>query len=81
LSAVKAGLNQMTDSLHDLETMQIKVAFLEDTLSKLSDEFYRQQRDLDNLKSQYLMLVNKLQGLQNNSSGGESSQDERPPHY
>lgn len=63
------------------EDLQIKVAFLEDSLSKLSDEFYLQQRELEELKSKYAGLVNKVRGM----SGGESSPadalDERPPHY
>ena len=68
----------MTKSVEELE---IKVAFLEDALSKLSDEFYLQQRDLENIKSQQIALIDKL-----NSSGGDDSSptevsDGRPPHY
>lgn len=63
------------------EDLQIKVAFLEDSLSKLSDEFYLQQRELEDLKANYAGLVNKVRGM----SGGESEQaqvlDEKPPHY
>ena len=68
----------MTKSVEELE---IKVAFLEDALSKLSDEFYLQQRDLENIKAQQIALIDKL----NSSSDDDSSQsavlDERPPHY
>ncbi len=67
--------------INKLETLQIKVAFLEDTVAKLSDEFYQQQRDLEKLKSQYSALVNKMQGLENNSNSTEQILDERPPHY
>lgn len=65
----------------DFEDLQIKVAFLEDSLSKLSDEFYLQQRELEGLKGKYAGLINKVRGM----SGGDSTQaqvlDERPPHY
>ena len=68
----------MTKSVEELE---IKVAFLEDALSKLSDEFYLQQRDLEDIKAQQTALVDKL----NNSSGNDDMRadalDERPPHY
>ena len=68
----------MTKSVEELE---IKVAFLEDALSKLSDEFYLQQRDLENIKAQQIALIDKL----NSSSDDDLSQsavlDERPPHY
>ena len=47
----------MTKSVEELE---IKVAFLEDALAKLSDEFYVQQRELDNLKSQQTALIDKV---------------------
>ena len=68
----------MTKSVEELE---IKVAFLEDALAKLSDEFYLQQRDLENLKAQQITLIEKV----NNASSQEPEQgqilDERPPHY
>ena len=68
----------MTKSVEELE---IKVAFLEDALAKLSDEFYIQQRDLENLKAQQIALIDKV----NNSSGDDTQRgeilDERPPHY
>jgi len=65
-------------ALHDL---QVKVAFLEDSLSKLSDEFYLQQRELEDLKSKYSGLINKVRGLQTNDASAENILDERPPHY
>lgn len=65
----------------DFESLQIKVAFLEDTLSKLSDEFYLQQRELDELKSKYAGLINKVRTMDGGDSGSDLSTDERPPHY
>lgn len=71
----------MTDSDQALELMQIKVAFLEDTVTKLSDEFYQQQREIEKLKSQYAAMVEKLRTQENNDNNAEEVLDERPPHY
>lgn len=64
-----------------LEELQVKVAFLEDSLSKLSDEFFIQQRELETLKVQYVGLINKVRHLQGTESGDSEILDERPPHY
>ena len=37
----------------DIQDLQVKVAFLEDSLSKISDEYYQQQRELEKLKMQF----------------------------
>lgn len=63
------------------EELQIKVAFLEDSLSKLSDEFYLQQRELEELKSKYAGLINKVRGMGDGDTTPEQVLDERPPHY
>jgi len=68
----------MTKSVEELE---IKVAFLEDTLAKLSDEFYLQQRELENLKAQQTALIDKVNNNSNDESGRGDVLDERPPHY
>lgn len=71
----------MSDSNQELDVMQIKVAFLEDTVTKLSDEFYQQQRELEKLKSQYAAMVEKLRTQENNDNNAAEVLDERPPHY
>ena len=68
----------MTKSVEELE---IKVAFLEDTLVKLSDEFYLQQRELENLKAQQTALSDKVNNNSNDESARGEILDERPPHY
>jgi Uncharacterized protein conserved in bacteria len=68
----------MSKSLHELE---VKVAFLEESLSQLSDEFYRQQKELDVLKSNYISVINKLRSLQDGDSASTEVLDEKPPHY
>ena len=64
-----------------IQELEVKIAFLEDALNKLSDEHYAQQKEIDKLKLSYEILSEKI-----NSSGGEgavqgSLQDEVPPHY
>lgn len=68
----------MTKSVEELE---IKVAFLEDALAKLSDEFYLQQRDLENLKTQQIALIDKVNNTSSDQSDHGEILDERPPHY
>ncbi len=65
----------------DIQELQVKLAFLEDSLSKLSDEFFIQQRELEDLKAKYAGLITKMRGMHNNESGASAASDERPPHY
>ena len=69
----------MSDS--DIQNLQIKVAFLEDSLSKISDEFFVQQREIEDLKGKYAGLVLKMRGAQNDDQSQLEMVDERPPHY
>ena len=64
-----------------LDELQVKVAFLEDAVAKLSDEFYLQHKELRELKQQHAVLVEKLRGTQNGDSGQGEILDEPPPHY
>jgi len=64
-----------------IEELEVKVAFLEDALSKLSDEHYRQQKDLDILKNQHSMLLERINRRDDTVDSVVSSDDERPPHY
>jgi len=66
------------DAINELE---VKVAFLDDSLQKLSDEFFIQQRELEQLKAQYARLIGKLQHMQGSSDEPLESVNERPPHY
>ncbi len=69
----------MNDSAVD--DLQVKVAFLEDSLAKLSDEFYLQQREFNQLKSNYAALIEKMRGMQSGDSEQAQILDDRPPHY
>ncbi len=64
-----------------VQELQVKVAFLEDALSKLSDEFYAQQKELQQLALTVDALIGKLASTQNSEAQSDVVVDERPPHY
>lgn len=63
------------------EQLEVKVAFLEEALATLSDEHYAQQKELDELKRQMALLVEKFRNLQNSDNSEAQVLDEKPPHY
>lgn len=71
----------MTNNKSNNEELEVKVAFLEDALSTLSDEHYSQQKELDELKKQMTLLVEKLRNSQNSDNSEAEVFDEKPPHY
>jgi len=64
-----------------IEDLEVKVAFLEDALSKLSDEHYKQQKDLEMLKNQHSSLLERINRQDSTAEITTSVDDERPPHY
>lgn len=64
-----------------IEELEVKVAFLEDALAQLSDEFFLQQKELDELKGLYTMLLDKFRSVNSVENTETDIQDERPPHY
>ncbi len=64
-----------------LEELQVKVAFLEDTMAKISEEFYLQQKQLLELKQRHAALVDKLRNTQTTDSEATGAEHETPPHY
>lgn len=64
-----------------LEKLQVKVAFLEDSLSKISDEFFLQQKELLALKQQHAALVDKLHNYHTEAGEPAVPEQETPPHY
>lgn len=61
-----------------LSDLEVKCAYLEKTLSELSEVVWRQQRELDALKDAYRGLKDRL-----NAEPGlvDAAVNERPPHY
>lgn len=67
--------------LSKIDDLEMKIAFLEDALEKLSDEFYKQQTKVTLLTGQQSKLIEQVRSL-NDTNGSETSiSDERPPHY
>jgi uncharacterized coiled-coil protein SlyX len=64
-----------------LETLQIKIAYLEHSNAELSDVVSRQQRDIDSLREQMASLAMRLQALRETEISARTPEDERPPHY
>ena len=64
-----------------IESLEMKVAFLEDTLDKLSDEFYSQQKQMNILQHQQINLIQRLKDLSESNGKDELYVDEKPPHY
>ncbi|HVK98876.1 MAG TPA: SlyX family protein [Dongiaceae bacterium] len=66
----------MDERLIELET---RVAFQEHSLQQLSDEMYRQQKQIERLDRLCQVLLQQLQDVSTALPG--KTQDEKPPHY
>lgn len=61
-----------------ISNLEVKVAYLEKTVSELSDVLWKQQKELDGLKDLYRVLKDRVgadPGLV------DASRNDRPPHY
>lgn len=63
-----------------IEQLQMKVAFQEDTIETLSDALANQQRQIDKLVFQMQHVTDKLKQVQP-SNIADASQETPPPHY
>ena len=71
----------MSQQLNDrLETLESRLAFAEYTVEQLNDEVTTQGRELDRLKHQIQLLVDKLQSVQP-SQIASKAEETPPPHY
>jgi SlyX protein len=64
----------------DIERLELKVAYLERANNELSDVVYRQQREIDQLRSRVAALAERVDA-QKDSSAPYTPEQERPPHY
>lgn len=64
-----------------IQELQVKVAFLEDALAKLSDEYFEQQKEMQQLSLTVDALIDKLSTSQDSEAQDSEASDERPPHY
>jgi SlyX protein len=64
----------------DIEQLQMKVAFQEDTIEALNNALIAQQRQLDSLEFKLKQVIGKVDAI--DPSAGEKEQAEPPPpHY
>ena len=66
-----------SDRIIEIET---KLSYQEDTISKLNDIVYRQQKQLDEIQQKYELLLSSVRAL-TFKLGGEENENEIPPHY
>jgi SlyX protein len=64
----------------DIEHLQMKVAYQEDTIETLSNALADQQKQLDQMAFQLRHVVEKLKQVQP-SNIADASQEPPPPHY
>ena len=71
----------MSQQLNDrLETLESRLAFAEYTVEQLNDEVTTQGRELDRLKHQIQLLVDKLQSVQPSQIASMAEQTPPPPY-
>jgi SlyX protein len=63
-----------------IDTIEEKLAHLEQAISQLSDVVARQQKDLDRALERNQRLLDKLAALESDV-GPSASAHEKPPHY
>ncbi|HIC8841327.1 MULTISPECIES: SlyX family protein [Aeromonas] len=63
-----------------IETLETRLAYAEYTIEQLNDEVTTQGRELDRLKYQIQLLIDKLQSVQP-SQIASMAEETPPPHY
>tara|TARA_B100001939_G_scaffold268287_1_gene235819 strand:+ start:544 stop:750 length:207 start_codon:yes stop_codon:yes gene_type:complete len=62
-----------------IETLEMRIAYQDDTIDQLSDMVYAQSRVLARLTQRCEQLESRIAGL---AEGGDANEiDETPPHY
>jgi SlyX protein len=64
----------------EIENLQVKVAYQEDTIEQLNSIVTEHQSRLQHLQSFSHKVIEKLQSIETNDSSG-SDEIELPPHY
>lgn len=68
--------------MKEIEDLQIRLSFQEDSLQELNITVARQQTELDILRKELLRLQDRLLELESNQPGNEEEPlTEIPPHY
>jgi SlyX protein len=63
----------------DIEQLQMKVAFQEDTIEALNNALIAQQRQIDSLEFKLKQVIGKIEAI--DPSAGEKEGAAPPPHY
>lgn len=63
-----------------LDTIEIRISYLEQANSQLSDTVYRQQQEIDTLRVRLAALVGRMDTAQAQPTA-YTPEDEKPPHY
>tara|TARA_B100001057_G_scaffold328897_1_gene329287 strand:+ start:2396 stop:2599 length:204 start_codon:yes stop_codon:yes gene_type:complete len=62
-----------------LVAIETKLSFQEDLLDQLNSIIIKQQKDIDSLKCEFLLIQKKITSM--SESIENAGIDERPPHY
>jgi SlyX protein len=64
----------------DIEQLQMKMAFQEDTIESLNQALIEQQKQMDDLQFQLKQLVSKISAIEPSNMASEK-EEMPPPHY
>ena len=67
--------------MNEIEDLQVRISFQEDSLQELNITVARQQTELDILRKELRRLQERLLELERNQADGEGQGTELPPHY
>lgn len=73
-----SNINQQM--IDDIEILQVKLAYQEDTIEQLNSIVTAQQSQLQHLDTLMRSMLEKLKGMQNQESS-PTDEPELPPHY
>lgn len=64
----------------DIEQLQMKLAFQEDTIESLNQALIKQHKQMDDLQFQLKQLVSKISAIEPSNMASEN-EEMPPPHY
>lgn len=79
LHSLHSGLRLLSMDNSDIDMLEIKVSYLEDTVSKLNDVIIDQERTIGSLIMRIESLEKKVEDLIEVT--GEARPNRKPPHY
>jgi len=63
-----------------LESLETRVAFQDESIKELSDELFRQQKQIETLEEACRLMAQQLRAIAE-GDGEAAGADETPPHY